>query len=83
MVPWPALGSSLATYGLFEQSSAVSAVVYLLVGILGIFEPRMFGLIPHGYDTVLDNLIHLTLGVLGIAVAYATRSQSEARHPAG
>ena len=46
-------------------------VVYLLVGILGIFEPRMFGLIPHGYDTVLDNLMHLALGVLGIAVAYA------------
>jgi len=43
-------------------------VVYLAVGVLGIFEPRMFGLIPHGYDTVLDNLIHLGLGLGGIAV---------------
>jgi hypothetical protein len=30
----------------------------------------MFGLIPHGYETVLDNLIHLTLGVLGIVIGF-------------
>ena len=35
---------------------------------LGFVAPRLFGLVPHGYDTVLDNLIHLTLGVLGVAI---------------
>jgi hypothetical protein len=43
-------------------------VIYLLVGILGFLVPMMFGLIPHGY-TVFDDLLHLALGVLGLAVA--------------
>src|SRR5215210_1586457 len=43
-------------------------VVYLLVGILGFVVPMMFGLIPHGY-TYFDDLLHLALGVLGLAVA--------------
>jgi len=45
-------------------------VVYLLVGVVGIFVPDLFGLLPHEYHTVLDNLIHLSLGVLGIAVGF-------------
>ena len=45
-------------------------VVYLLVGVLGFFVPDLFGLLPHGYHTVLDNLIHLSLGVLGVAVGF-------------
>ena len=43
-------------------------VVYLAVGVLGFLVPMMFGLIPHGY-TVFDDLLHLALGVLSIAVA--------------
>ena len=43
-------------------------VIYLVVGILGFVVPMMFGLIPHGY-TVFDDLLHLALGVLGLAVA--------------
>jgi hypothetical protein len=43
-------------------------VIYLVVGILGFLVPMMFGLIPHGY-TVFDDLLHLALGVLGLAVA--------------
>ena len=45
-------------------------VVYLLVGVLGIFVPDLFGLLPHEYKTVLDNLIHLSLGVLGMWVGF-------------
>jgi hypothetical protein len=42
----------------------------------------MFGLIPHGYETVLDNLIHLTLGVLGILIGFVlpTRRLRRADH---
>lgn len=36
--------------------------------ILGFVVPTVFGLIPDGY-TVFDNLLHLALGVLGLAVA--------------
>jgi hypothetical protein len=43
-------------------------VVYLVVGVLGFVVPMMFGLIPHGY-TYFDDLLHLALGVLGLAVA--------------
>jgi hypothetical protein len=43
-------------------------VIYLLVGILGFLVPMMFGLIPDGY-TIFDDLLHLALGVLSLAVA--------------
>ena len=45
-------------------------VVYLVVGILGFVVPMMFGLIPHGY-TIFDDLLHLVLGGLSLAVALA------------
>ncbi len=43
-------------------------IIYLVVGILGFVVPMMFGLIPHGY-TVFDDLLHLALGVLSLALA--------------
>ncbi len=53
-------------------------VVYLLVGVLGFVVPMLFGLLPHGYS-IVDNLIHLTLGVLSIAVAFFSRGGTTAR----
>lgn len=44
-------------------------VIYLLVGLLGFVVPTLFGLLPDGY-TVFDNLLHLALGILSIALAY-------------
>jgi hypothetical protein len=44
-------------------------VVYVLVGILGFVEPMLFGLLPSGYS-VVDNLIHLTLGVAGVVLGF-------------
>ncbi len=44
-------------------------VVYLLVGILGFVVPNLFGLLPTGYNAA-DNLLHLALGFLGIAVGW-------------
>jgi hypothetical protein len=70
-------GGALAAAGFLARDlRVVRAVVggigvaYLAVGLLAYATPMLFGLIPHGYDTVLDNLIHLTLGVLGIAVGF-------------
>jgi len=44
-------------------------VVYLLVGLLGFVTPMLFGLLPSGYS-VVDNLIHLLLGVAGIYLGF-------------
>lgn len=44
-------------------------VAYLLVGVLGFITPTLFGLLPHGYS-VFDNVLHLALGALGIAIAW-------------
>jgi hypothetical protein len=49
----------------------VVSAIYLLVGLLGFVVPDMLGLLQHGY-TVGDNLIHLTLGILGLAVVFAS-----------
>jgi hypothetical protein len=55
--------------GLARTLVGALGVIYLVVGILGFIVPMMFGLIPSGY-TVFDNLLHLALGVLSIAVAW-------------
>ncbi len=46
----------------------ILGVVYLAVGVMAFAIPDLFGLIPHEYSG-LDNAIHLTLGLLGIAAA--------------
>lgn len=51
-------------------------VVYLAVGVIGFFVPMLFGLLPNGYNP-LDNIIHLALGVLGIAVAWLLPQRAE------
>ncbi len=55
--------------GLARTVVGVLGVIYLVVGIVGFIVPGMFGLLPDGY-TVFDNLLHLALGVLSIAVAW-------------
>jgi len=55
--------------GLARTVVGVLGVIYLVVGIIGFIVPGMFGLLPDGY-TVFDNLLHLALGVLSIAVAW-------------
>jgi len=74
-------GGLMAAVGFRGSDSAVRSVVgglgvvYLLVGVVGIFVPDLFGLLPHEYTTVLDNLIHLSLGVLGITVGFFVGSR--------
>jgi hypothetical protein len=60
----------------------VVGVTYLVVGLLGFFVPHVFGLLPHGYS-VVDNILHLLLGVVGIGVAWGlTRKQAKpGAHP--
>ena len=67
-------------FGQTDLSTARSVVlalgvIYLVVGILGFVVPMMFGLIPHGY-TIFDDLLHLALGVLGIAVGLSAPRES-------
>ena len=56
----------------------VLGIVYLLVGVLGFVVPMLLGLIPHGFS-VVDNIIHLALGVAGLAVAFSSRGGAPAR----
>ena len=55
-------------------------IAYLVVGVVAFAEPMFFGLIPSGYEVVLDNLIHLTLGVLGIFVGFFLKESRETVH---
>lgn len=51
-------------------------VIYLLVGVLGFVAPGLFGLLPaHGY-IVVDNVIHLVLGILGVTVAWVVKDRA-------
>jgi len=74
-------GALMAGVGFRGSDSAVRSVVgglgvvYLLVGVLGFFVPDLFGLLPQEYKTVLDNLIHLSLGALGITVGFFVGSR--------
>lgn len=55
--------------GVVRSVVGVLGVIYLFVGVIGFVVPTLFGLLPSGY-TVIDNLIHLAVGVLSIAVAW-------------
>ena len=78
-------GGLMAFVGFRGSESAVRlvvgglGVVYLLVGLLGFIVPDLFGLLPHEYKTVLDNLIHLTLGALGIAIGFVVGGRAADR----
>lgn len=68
-------GALLALVGFWERGRAYArgvvgtlGVIYLLVGVLGFVAPTLFGLLPHGYS-VWDNVLHLALGVLSVALA--------------
>ena len=61
-------------YAGVQRSAAVArtivgvvSMVYLLVGVLGFVVPYLFGLLPHGYS-IVDNAIHLVLGILGLLI---------------
>jgi hypothetical protein len=75
---------ALLTYAGFRSSEdqlrmivGVLGVLSLLAGILGFINPTLLGLIPHTY-TYADNILHLTLGILGIFFAWVVRSPAGA-----
>lgn len=66
-------GSLLLIVGL-RASERVAALtlgalgaIYLVIGILGFVAPGLFVFLNHGY-TVVDNLIHISLGIIGLSV---------------
>jgi len=69
-------GGLLAYVGFAKRNSGLArtivggiGVVYLLVGLVSFADPNPLGLFPSQFS-VLDNLIHLTLGILAIAVVW-------------
>ena len=78
-------GSLLAYVGFGRVDQALTrmvvgvlGIIYLVVGVLGFVVPMMFGLIPHGY-TLFDNLLHLALGIVSIALAWFIGGERAAR----
>ncbi len=67
--------------GMTRSVVGVVSVVYLLVGLLGFVVPYLFGLLPHGYS-VVDNAIHLSLGILGFLVYANSRLPEPEWHAA-
>jgi hypothetical protein len=63
------LGFARVDNAMLKTVVGVVGVVLVLVGIVGFIDPRGFGLVPSGW-TVVDNIIHLLLGLLGIAVGF-------------
>ncbi|MEP6776164.1 MAG: hypothetical protein ABJA50_11270, partial [Chloroflexota bacterium] len=67
----------LMAYVAYKQSDAGRAktvvgalgFVYLLVFLVSLFSPTVFGLIGSGFIWA-DNIVHLVLGLAGIYVAY-------------
>ena len=72
-------GGALAYVGFAKvpERTAVAVVgaigvAYLVIGVVGFFAEDLFGLVPSGY-TVVDNVIHLVLGALGVMAVSAAR----------
>lgn len=78
-------GSLLAYVGFGQRDNKLArtvvlglGVVYLLTGIVGFIVPDLFGLLPHEYSA-FDNLFHIALGLVNIAVAWFVGRQAMAR----
>ena len=70
-----AVGAVLAYVGFGMKDNAtgkmiamVIGVTLLLVGVLGFVTPSLFGLLPKVGYSIVDNVVHLALGALGIYV---------------
>jgi hypothetical protein len=48
----------------------VIGIVLLLVAILGFIDARLFGIFNDAPYTMVDNVVHLILGLAAVAVAY-------------
>lgn len=44
-------------------------IVYAAVGVSGFVAPTLLGLLQHPY-TIVDNIIHLALGAIGLYVGF-------------
>jgi hypothetical protein len=62
------LGFTAANVTTLRTTVGVIGMLYLLVGVIGFFAPTLFGLLPHGYS-IVDNLVHLALGLATVWVA--------------
>jgi preprotein translocase subunit Sss1 len=72
-------GTLLAYEGFLQRDEMEARIVvfalglfYLLVGLIGFVVPNLFGLLPSGLS-IIDDLIHLTLGASGVAAAELSR----------
>lgn len=48
-------------------------VLLVLIGLVGFFDPTVFGIYPAVGVNIADNLFHLIVGGLGLAAGLATR----------
>jgi hypothetical protein len=62
------LGFTAVNVATLRTTVGVIGALYLLVGVIGFFAPTLFGLLPHGYS-IVDNLVHLALGLVTVLVA--------------
>lgn len=62
--------------GLAQNVLIGLGAVYVVVGLIGFVAPNLFGLLPHGYSA-FDNVFHIGLGAVLIAVGYMSRSRGE------
>lgn len=66
------LWAGFAAEPLLRKVVGTLGALSLVTGTLGFIAPNLFGLIPHGYSHC-DNLLHLTLGILGVFFAWIVR----------
>ncbi|MBA3757545.1 hypothetical protein H0X09_01655 [Candidatus Saccharibacteria bacterium] len=75
-------GGLMALVGFKKSEKVASTVVgllgavYLFVGIAGVISPGLLGFLRHDYS-LLDNLIHLSLGVAGLGVYFISNSRQK------
>lgn len=69
------LGAVLAYIGFAMRDNATAKMIamvigvsLLLVGVLGFVTPSLFGLLPKVGYSIVDNVLHLVLGALGVYV---------------
>ncbi|MFN2624783.1 MAG: hypothetical protein ABR520_01710 [Mycobacteriales bacterium] len=75
------VGFAAVEYRIVRNVVGVLGIVYLLVGIIGFISDDLGGILDYPY-TNYDNVLHLVLGILGIAAAYLMGGEGEGTNAA-
>ncbi|WP_291041307.1 hypothetical protein [Herbiconiux sp.] len=77
------VGFGRVSRGALSAVLAIVGIMYVLMGVLAIFDPTLFGILPTGFTT-FDIVFHIASGLVAVIAAFVPgRTTADTRAPSG